>query len=103
MMNFSLHPAFIQILSLGFVWILTHCAPMCGPIVSGLNLDKTLNGHSFKALFYYQIGRSITYVFFGIVAGGWGAHLALKNPRFGWVLVIFLLFLAMKEAFPKQL
>lgn len=85
---------FLQILSLGLIWMSLHCGPMCGPILSGLNLK------SYAEFFLYQTGRAQMYVLFGGLAGLVGAS-ALNNPFLGWLPVGVLLVLIIIEVFPK--
>lgn len=92
--------AFLQILSLGFVWVFLHCSPMCGPIVSGLNLGKQL--HPAAGLLLYQTGRGFMYAFFGGLAGYFGASMVVA-PWWGWILVGFMGLLLLSKLFPRVL
>ena len=79
----------VQILSVGWLWTFFHCSPMCGPIVSGLEIGK--NG-IVKGLFLYQAGRAIVYLLFGAAAGWIGSAKLFDRPALGWILVaVFLL------------
>jgi uncharacterized protein len=72
------YPQYIQLFSVGILWISLHCSGMCGPIVIGLDLGGTISGgktrrsHLGRAAFnmtFYQLGRSVTYAALGAMAG----------------------------------
>ncbi len=81
------YPQYLQLLSVGVLWISLHCAGMCGPLVLGLDLAGTLGAHAPPGaggarrgratlaavlnLLAYQAGRSLTYGVMGALAG-WG-------------------------------
>ncbi len=75
---------FLQLASLGFIWIFFHCSPMCGPIVSGLQLGSTVNGSVFQGIFLYQLGRGVIYGIFGMLAGWFGSSEIFKQEWIGW-------------------
>jgi sulfite exporter TauE/SafE len=102
-MELSLHPAFLQLFSLGIIWILLHCAPMCGPIVAGLKLESSMGNSCLGGLIMYQSGRALVYASLGAVSGSFGSHLLFKKPQVGWLLVLLLLVFAFKEAFPNKI
>lgn len=97
MSDSGVNSAFLQILSLGFVWVFLHCSPMCGPIVSGLNLGKQI--HPALGLFLYQTGRGFMYAVFGGLAGYFGSSM-LISPWWGWLLVAFMATLLVSKIFP---
>jgi uncharacterized protein len=77
------YPQYLQLLSVGFLWITLHCAGMCGPIVVGLDLGGALGrsrapggpwvGSVLLNLVLYQVGRCVTYGILGALAG-WGGQ-----------------------------
>lgn len=94
---------FLQVFSLGFVWVFLHCAPMCGPIISGLNLSRQM--HPALALGFYQSGRAIMYAIFGGIAGYLGGSF-WSSPYWGWCLIAMmgclLAYQLMPQSFRKQ-
>lgn len=103
MSNFHfIEPAYLQILSLGVLWVFVHCSPMCGPIVGGLQLSKDVGGRFWKALILYQTGRGIIYLAAGAVAGWMGSGLLEDKPEVGWLVVGVLLLMAVKKFLPSS-
>ncbi len=89
---------FLQLMSLGFVWVFLHCAPMCGPIVTGLNLNKDL--HPFAAIGFYQLGRATIYGLVGAVAATFSLSVQFSQAL-GWVIVFVMGGLLCYQAFPQ--
>lgn len=97
----GVEPAYIQVLSLGLIWVFLHCAPMCGPIVGGLNLPATVGGSVWKSLLLYQAGRGMMYILFGAVAGYFSSEFLTDTPIIGFALAAFLFVMAIQKLIPK--
>jgi hypothetical protein len=73
-------PAIMQVLSLGLVWTSLHCAGMCGPIITGLDVAGVGRGlgagQSIGRILVYQSGRATTLAIMGALAGLVGRGLA---------------------------
>ena len=65
-------------LSIGLAGSL-HCVGMCGPLCLALPLGKKSNSQKTILLFTYQIGRIITYSFFGLLIGWLGHRISLAG------------------------
>ncbi len=92
--QFEATPPYMQIASLGLVWMFFHCVPMCGPILSGLQLK------TFSEFFTYQFGRALMYAIFGSIAGAMGASLT-SVAWLGWIPAFLIFLLLLVEMFPK--
>lgn len=102
----SLQSIYSQIFSLGFIWTFFHCVPMCGPIVGGLPMAPHSSGSVSLSLHHfvlYQAGRSIVYSIFGAFAGALGSRFQMLSPEWGWILVVFLLFILGGRFLPSEL
>lgn len=95
-----MHPAYLQLLSIGFIWIFFHCSSMCGPIVSGLQLGSRNDSNWWNGVLLYQLGRSIIYVSLGAIAGGLGSEALFKNRDTGWVVFGILALMTLVQFFP---
>jgi uncharacterized protein len=85
-----MHPAFLQVTSLGLVWISFHCAGMCGPLVAGLDVTGACRGagalRGAGNLLLYQVGRALTLGALGMAAGALGGGIAAGlEARGGYV------------------
>lgn len=67
---------YMQVVSIGLVWVFFHCGGMCGPIVAGLTSARPVEGSRLKQLrtragrvLAYQFGRALTYALLGAFAG----------------------------------
>ncbi len=79
--------AYLQILSLGTLWIIVHCAPMCGPIVVGLRLSGPTFTQTGFQLMSYQGGRVIVLGTIGAMVGAIGENWQTDLHIFGWLVV----------------
>ena len=69
--------SFLALLGAGLVTGLSHCAGMCGPLVSAFALRRQAAKQDLSTpLIIYQLGRLTTYALLGAAAGGLGAVLA---------------------------
>ena len=68
----------------GVAWVLGHCPGMCGPLVLGLGF------RGIPALLAYQVGKAVTYVVVGGLAGAVGGIALLGLQRWAPVLLILL-------------
>lgn len=98
-MNAQIENPFLQILSLGLIWIFFHCGAMCGPIVSGLQLGQGIRFGNLGGLLLYQLGRGIFYALFGALSGAMGA--SIKAPWLGWVVVFFMALMIFFQWVPR--
>jgi sulfite exporter TauE/SafE len=69
---------------------------MCGPLTSGLRLEEGV-GSRFRGLIAYQFGRLILYSILGGAAGWFGAESITVDPKFGWLIVIFIFLMAISK------
>lgn len=95
-------PAYLQVFSLGLLWVFFHCTPMCGPIVAGLNLKQSTDGKLWKALLLYQSGRGLVYLVLGALAGAMGAEFLSSTPELGWLITAFLLMMLLQKLFGSK-
>jgi len=69
--------AYIQMLSVGLLWISVHCAGMCGPILVGFDVAGVSKGsgpaRGAGNVLTYQGGRALTYMLLGALVGTFGA------------------------------
>jgi uncharacterized protein len=76
-MQETVYAYYVQLLSIGLLWVTVHCSGMCGPIIAGLTASQrveapTLWGrlrHSASGVLAYQGGRALTYMALGAGAG----------------------------------
>lgn len=67
------------------VWSVGHCLAMCGGLAmaagqnSRQNLNNSLSARAAE-LFSWQLGRVLSYTFFGMIAGGFGAFFLAAAP-----------------------
>lgn len=65
--------AYVQLLSVGLVWISFHCAGMCGPLLIGFDVGGAARGvgalRGSLGVLTYQAGRAMTYIVLGALAG----------------------------------
>ncbi|MFU8804484.1 MAG: sulfite exporter TauE/SafE family protein [Bradymonadaceae bacterium] len=72
---------YVQLMSVGLLWVTVHCVGMCGPIMGGLTAGRGLHDQSrtrrllasAQGVLAYQGGRALTYLAMGAVAGLAGA------------------------------
>lgn len=62
-------PLYLQLLGPGAIWIMIHCAGMCGPLVTGLGLGTGTWRSGVTALLLYQLGRALPLAAVGALAG----------------------------------
>ena len=76
---------FIILLTTGFFTGLSHCAGMCGPLVSAFSVQqKQMKGSSVSPLLMYQCGRISTYALIGLIIATIGTSLQLTALGQGW-------------------
>jgi sulfite exporter TauE/SafE len=84
-----------------------HCVGMCGPIALALPLQENNTKTKVMGALLYNIGRVVTYAFFGLVFGIIGKSVALFGYQ-QWlsiavgVLILIVLLVPKKYAFVKQ-
>lgn len=80
---------FAQILTLGGIWIIFHCFPMCGPLVAGLQLGRPADGGLIHSFFLFHVGKGIAYASLGAAFGAIGAQVDLRWLSLGLLILIF--------------
>ncbi len=76
---------YLVLLSTGFFTGLSHCAGMCGSLVSAFSIQqKQLKGRVTMPLLMYQCGRISTYVLIGMVVAAIGSSLQMAALGQGW-------------------
>lgn len=76
---------FLILLTTGFFTGLSHCAGMCGSLVSAFSIQqKQMKGSVTAPLLLYQCGRISTYVLIGLVMAAIGSTLQLAALGQGW-------------------
>lgn len=76
---------YLQLLSIGLLWVMFHCSGMCGPIVAGMVTYEVHDpskssawskiARRVRAVLAYQGGRAVTYGLMGAMLGGAGASI----------------------------
>ncbi|MEZ4713079.1 MAG: sulfite exporter TauE/SafE family protein [Caldilineaceae bacterium] len=90
---------FMILLTTGLLAGFSHCAGMCGPLVSTFVLHRRQQrGDVTSSLLTFQMGRLTTYALLGLLVGGLGALLRVQVMARGWQssmsIIIGLLMLA---------
>ncbi|MCE7989454.1 MAG: sulfite exporter TauE/SafE family protein [Caldilinea sp. CFX5] len=76
---------FMLLLTTGLLAGISHCAGMCGPLVSAFVLHRRQQRAEVTSpLLTFQLGRLTTYVLLGLVAGALGAAVRLTVVAQGW-------------------
>ena len=76
---------FLILLTTGFFTGLSHCAGMCGSLVSAFSIQqKQMKGSVTSPLLLYQCGRISTYVLIGLITATIGSSLQLTALGQGW-------------------
>jgi hypothetical protein len=87
-----------------------HCIGMCGPLVMSMPFQKVREGSIYVATINYHLGKTLTYAFLGLLAGGIGQGFAF----FKWqqilsisagiilLLITFFPFLKKNVSVPKS-
>lgn len=97
---------YIQLFSLGILWVSIHCSGMCGPIMAGLiqyEIPSNMGGHDLshklKGVFLYQLGRALTYGTIGAMLGWVGLAIDAQARQFsriaGLITAVVLLAVAL--------
>ncbi|MEK7412575.1 MAG: sulfite exporter TauE/SafE family protein [Planctomycetota bacterium] len=82
-------PLYLQLLGPGTVWIMLHCAGMCGPLVAGLGLSQHGWRTGLLQLSLYQIGRLLPLAGAGALAGLVGSSVAEHLAGWGaWSVIV---------------
>ena len=93
----AFHSAYSQMLSVGLVWISIHCAGMCGPLLTGMDVGGVARGLSpwqgISSVLAYQAGRALTYTGLGALVGMLGASITQFSTPAGGILTLVLGFL----------
>lgn len=91
-MSPEVESAFVQLFSVGLLWISVHCAGMCGPLLIGLDVGGAARGlkagQGALAVVVYQGGKALTYSLLGMAAGALGAGLRAILETAGSVLAL---------------
>ena len=98
-MGSEIQNPFIQMSSIGLLWITFHCLPMCGPIVGSLSLSATKSA-SLSQLLLYQAGRGLIYAILGALAGFFGSRIPSASWM-GFFIAGFLFILALLKWKPS--
>ena len=68
-----MNEAFTQLFAIGPLWVAIHCAGMCGPILTGVDVTGMAAGGSIgrglSKLVAFQLGKALIYTIMGCVAG----------------------------------
>lgn len=80
-MEETVYAYYVQLLSIGLLWVTVHCSGMCGPIIAGLTASRGIEEpnlwgrlrRSASGVLAYQGGRALTYMALGAGAGLAGA------------------------------
>ncbi|MEZ4660571.1 MAG: sulfite exporter TauE/SafE family protein [Caldilineaceae bacterium] len=80
---------FILLLTTGLLAGFSHCAGMCGPLVSSFVLHQRQQHHQRQSdvtasLLTFQMGRLTAYTLLGLLVGGLGALVRLQVAARGW-------------------
>lgn len=76
---------FLILLTTGFFTGLSHCAGMCGSLVSAFSVQqKQMKGSVTGPLLLYQCGRISTYVLIGLIMAAIGSSLQMAALGQGW-------------------
>jgi sulfite exporter TauE/SafE len=90
----TVESAWLQLMSVGVVWISLHCVGMCGPLLSGLDVGGIARGarmpEGISRVLLYQSGKAITYATFGACAGLLGAGVRSVFTQAGGALALVL-------------
>ena len=94
--------AYMQLLSVGLLWISVHCAGMCGPLLIGFDVAgaarKIPAARGALSVLTYQAGRSLTYAILGAIAGLAGAGLGETFNHAGSVFALVFAVFAISSA-----
>ncbi len=92
---------YIQVVSIGLLWVTFHCAGMCGPLIAGVTVAGKTTGQRIQMVAAYQIGRAITYGVMGALAGLFGAAFESGLSRFtngaGFVLAAAMILIGITQ------
>jgi sulfite exporter TauE/SafE len=92
---------YIQVASIGLLWVTFHCAGMCGPIIAGVTVSGKSSLQRAQMVGAYQLGRSITYASMGALAGLFGAAfetgLATFTEGAGFVLAAAMILIGITQ------
>jgi hypothetical protein len=88
-----------------------HCIGMCGPLVMSIPFQKAREGSIYVATINYHLGKTLTYAFFGLLAGGIGQGFAffkwqqMLSISAGIILLLITLFPFFKKnvSLPKSI
>src|SRR5690606_5599834 len=88
----EIESAYVQLWSVGLLWISFHCAGMCGPLLIGLDVAGAARGlrtpQGAAAIVAYQAGKALTYSLLGAAAGALGAGVKGLLEGTGGVLAL---------------
>jgi uncharacterized protein len=76
-----------------------HCIGMCGPIALALPLKKESKFSKISSALLYNIGRSVTYTFMGLIFGFFGQSFAMAGFQ-KWVSLIMGVLMILYVVFP---
>jgi sulfite exporter TauE/SafE len=90
----TIESAWLQLFSVGVVWISLHCVGMCGPLLSGLDVGGVARGarvpEGVSRVLLYQAGKAVTYATLGAFAGLMGASVRSVFTQAGGALALVL-------------
>jgi sulfite exporter TauE/SafE len=108
---------YIQLFSVGLLWVSLHCGGMCGPIMAGLSTSSCsptrpesspLNRLTSRALgvLSYQAGRGLIYALMGAGVGALGslaeAHISHFTRISGLIAGALILAIGLSKLLPKR-
>ena len=97
--------AFIQLISLGPIWVIFHCSGMCGTLLTGLDLTGFARGEKLSTavsrILQYQLGRSLVYGMMGFLAGLLGDAWSTVGESAGGTLALLVGFLIVTHTLIK--
>ena len=79
-----------------------HCVGMCGPLALSLPLNNNSTWSKFSGALLYNVGRIVTYSFFGLVFGAIGKTVALFGFQ-QWLSVILGVLIIILMILPKRI
>lgn len=79
----EMFPVFFAVLSASLIGS-AHCVGMCGPFAIMVLEEKDSNAQRLRSMTWYHLGRAVTYMLIGSVAGLAGLWLDQSTSLIGW-------------------
>lgn len=79
----EMFPVFFAVLSASLIGS-AHCVGMCGPFAIMVLDEKDSNAQRLRSMLWYHLGRALTYMLIGAVAGLAGLWLDQSTSLVGW-------------------